>query len=88
MAGLVDPQEGMAIYDPCSGSGGMLIYARSHVADNGGDPTNLVLAGQENNGTTWSIPSSGPTGTHVRMERQEARQSVIPRVARRVCGHY
>ena len=55
MVRLVDPQEGMAIYDPCSGSGGMLIYARNHVADSGGDPTNLVLAGQENNGTTWSI---------------------------------
>ena len=55
MVRLVDPQEGMAVYDPCSGSGGMLIYARNHVADSGGDPTNLVLAGQENNGTTWSI---------------------------------
>ena len=55
MVRLVDPQEGMAVYDPCSGSGGMLIYARDHVADNGGDPGNLVLAGQENNGTTWSI---------------------------------
>ena len=55
MVRLVDPQEGMAIYDPCSGSGGMLIYARDHVADSGGDSTNLVLAGQENNGTTWSI---------------------------------
>ena len=55
MVRLVDPQEGMAIYDPCSGSGGMLIYTHKHVADNGGDPRNLVLAGQENNGTTWSI---------------------------------
>ena len=55
MVRLVDPQEGMAVYDPCSGSGGMLIYAHNHVADNGGDPRNLVLAGQENNGTTWSI---------------------------------
>ncbi|MYA16844.1 MAG: SAM-dependent DNA methyltransferase, partial [Gammaproteobacteria bacterium] len=55
MVRLVDPQPGMKIYDPCSGSGGMLIYARSHVSDNGGDPDNLVLAGQENNGTTWSI---------------------------------
>ena len=55
MVRLVDPREGMAVYDPCSGSGGMLIYARDHVADNGGDPRNLVLAGQENNGTTWSI---------------------------------
>ena len=55
MVRLVDPQQGMAVYDPCSGSGGMLIYARNHVADNGGDPADLVLAGQENNGTTWSI---------------------------------
>ena len=55
MVRLVDPQEGMAIYDPCSGSGGMLIYARNHVVDNGGNPANLVLAGQENNGTTWAI---------------------------------
>lgn len=55
MVRLVDPQEGMSIYDPCSGSGGMLIYARNHVADNGGNPADLLLAGQENNGTTWSI---------------------------------
>ena len=55
MVRLVDPQPGMKIYDPCSGSGGMLIYARDHVVDNGGDPNNLELAGQENNGTTWSI---------------------------------
>ena len=55
MVRLVDPQQGMAVYDPCSGSGGMLIYARNHVADNGGDAADLVLAGQENNGTTWSI---------------------------------
>ena len=55
MVRLVDPQDGMSIYDPCSGSGGMLIYARNHVVDNGGNPANLVLAGQENNGTTWSI---------------------------------
>ena len=55
MVRLVDPQEGMSIYDPCSGSGGMLIYARNHVADNGGNPRNLQLAGQEANGTTWSI---------------------------------
>ena len=55
MVRLVDPQPGMKIYDPCSGSGGMLIYARNHVAENGGDPDNLMLAGQEDSGTTWSI---------------------------------
>ena len=55
MVRLVDPQEGMSIYDPCSGSGGMLIYARNHVVDNGGNPNDLILAGQETNGTTWSM---------------------------------
>ena len=55
MVRLVDPKPAMSVYDPCSGSGGMLIYARNHVVDNGGDPANLALAGQENNGTTWSI---------------------------------
>src|SRR3954453_867270 len=55
MVRLVDPREGMRVYDPCSGSGGMLIYARNHVAESGGNPANLHLAGQENNGTTWSI---------------------------------
>ena len=55
MVRLLDPQEGMSVYDPCSGSGGMLIYARNHVADSGGNAGNLRLAGQENSGTTWSI---------------------------------
>src|SRR5206468_3401237 len=44
MVRLVDPREGMRVYDPCSGSGGMLIYARNHVAESGGNPANLVLA--------------------------------------------
>jgi hypothetical protein len=30
----------------------MLIYARNHVAESGGNPANLALAGQEANGTT------------------------------------
>ncbi len=55
MVRLLDPQEGMSVYDPCSGSGGMLVYARNHVADNGGNADNLRLAGQESSGTTWSI---------------------------------
>jgi type I restriction enzyme M protein len=55
MVRLIDPKQGMRIYDPCSGSGGMLIYARNHVVEQGGNPNDLVLAGQESNGTTWSI---------------------------------
>jgi type I restriction-modification system DNA methylase subunit len=37
MVRLVAPQEGQRIYDPCCGSGGMLIYARQHVGEHGGN---------------------------------------------------
>jgi type I restriction enzyme M protein len=52
---LAKPTEGMRIYDPCSGSGGMLIHARDFVAEHGGDPRNLGLYGQELNGSAWSM---------------------------------
>ncbi|EYT91820.1 type I restriction-modification system methyltransferase subunit [Frankia casuarinae] len=55
MVALVDPKPGMEVYDPCSGSGGMLILARDWVAEHGGDPRNLRLVGQEYNGGVWSI---------------------------------
>jgi type I restriction enzyme M protein len=55
MVEIVDPQPGMSIYDPTVGSGGMLIQSRDYVRDNGGDPNNLSLSGQESQGTTWSI---------------------------------
>lgn len=55
MVEIVDPQPGMSIYDPTVGSGGMLIQSRDYIRDNGGDPNNLSLAGQESQGTTWSI---------------------------------
>jgi type I restriction enzyme M protein len=55
MARLADPDEGMRIYDPCSGSGGMLILSAEHVQEHGGDPRNLGLYGQEDNGGVWSI---------------------------------
>lgn len=55
MVSLIGPREGMRVYDPCVGSGGMLILARQHLEEHGGDPRNLHLYGQENNGTTWAI---------------------------------
>lgn len=55
MVRLVKPEAGMHIYDPCSGSGGMLIMASEYVEEHGGDPRNLGLYGQENNGGVWSI---------------------------------
>ena len=55
MVRLVDPQPGNRVYDPCCGSGGMLIYSRLHVEENGQDATNLSLHGQDPVGTAWVI---------------------------------
>jgi type I restriction enzyme M protein len=55
MVRLVDPKEGQRIYDPCCGSGGMLIYSRQHVEEHGGNPENLSLYGQDNEGSAWAI---------------------------------
>ena len=55
MVELVEPRGGMSVYDPCSGSGGMLILSKDYVEEHGGNPRNLHLAGQEYNGGVWSI---------------------------------
>jgi len=55
MALLLAPAPGMRIYDPCCGSGGMLIQSRQYVEERGGDPRDLALYGQDNNGGVWSI---------------------------------
>ncbi|GAA3923842.1 N-6 DNA methylase [Luteimonas lutimaris] len=52
---IVDPQPGMSVYDPTCGSGGMLIQTRDYISENGGNPRDLALAGQDSIGTTWSI---------------------------------
>lgn len=52
---LLAPQEGMTIYDPTVGSGGMLIQSQQYVEDHGQDPENIALYGQELNGTTWAM---------------------------------
>jgi len=55
MVRIAKPKEEMRIYDPCSGSGGMLILAAEHVEEHGGNPRNVSLFGQENNGGVWSM---------------------------------
>ena len=52
---ICDPKEGMSVYDPTVGSGGMLIQARDYLRECGADSTELALYGQEKMGTTWSI---------------------------------
>ena len=55
MVRIVQPQEGMSVYDPCVGSGGMLILSKQHIEECGGNPKNLALYGQDNNGGVWAI---------------------------------
>lgn len=52
---LLEPDEGMEIYDPTCGSGGMLIQSKKYVEEIGGDVSKIDLFGQEDSGTTWSI---------------------------------
>tara|TARA_R110000823_G_scaffold209703_3_gene339844 strand:+ start:2959 stop:5364 length:2406 start_codon:yes stop_codon:yes gene_type:complete len=55
MVRLANPQEGQSIYDPCCGSGGMLILAKEYLEEQGGDPKHLSLFGQEASGSVWAI---------------------------------
>jgi type I restriction enzyme M protein len=55
MVRLVQPQEGMSVYDPCVGSGGMLIQSKQYVEECGANSQNLALYGQDNNGGVWAI---------------------------------
>lgn len=52
---ITKPEAGHEIYDPTVGSGGFLIQTRQYVEEQGQDPNNLALFGQESNGTVWSI---------------------------------
>jgi len=55
LVNILDPDEGYEIYDPCSGSGGMLIVSHYYLAGKGKDPKKLFLHGQEINVDTWAI---------------------------------
>lgn len=53
LVNVIDPESGHRVYDPACGSGGMLIYARKHVEEHGGDVENLSLYGQDAGGSAW-----------------------------------
>ncbi|ALO08575.1 N-6 DNA methylase [Streptomyces venezuelae] len=53
MVELLGPRQGMRIYDPCVGSGGMLIHAKEYVEEHGGDTSNMFFAGQDANSGAW-----------------------------------
>ncbi|MGI6413664.1 MAG: type I restriction-modification system subunit M [Syntrophomonadaceae bacterium] len=52
---LVKPSEGDRIYDPTVGSGGFLIESIKYIEEQGGNPRNVSLFGQEINLSTWAI---------------------------------
>lgn len=52
---ILDPQSGESVYDPASGSGGMLVETINTVREHGGDTRTLRLYGQEVNLTTSAI---------------------------------
>ena len=55
MVRLVKPRLKHDVYDPCCGSGGMLIAAKEYIDEHGEDGRKANLFGQEFNGTVWSI---------------------------------
>ena len=55
MVRLIKPEQHHRIYDPCCGSGGMLILAKEYIDEQGGEGRKADLYGQEANGTVWSI---------------------------------
>lgn len=52
---VLNPEPGHRVYDPCCGSGGMLIYSAHHIRERGGSMDEISLYGQEKNLNTWAI---------------------------------
>ncbi|PMH28840.1 restriction endonuclease subunit M [Vibrio lentus] len=55
MVRLMKPEQSHKVYDPCCGSGGMLIASKEYIDEQGGDGYRLDCYGQEAAGTVWSI---------------------------------
>ncbi|MEH1935687.1 MAG: class I SAM-dependent DNA methyltransferase [Nostoc sp.] len=57
MVRLLKPQQKMRIYDPCVGSGGMLILSKEYLEESqrNANAKDLSLYGQEANGGVWAI---------------------------------
>lgn len=55
LVSILKPHAGMRVYDPTSGSGGMLVQTRNYLAANNENAANLSLYGQEMNLNTWAI---------------------------------
>ena len=74
---LLEPTEGMRICDPTAGSAGMLIYAAQYVDEQGGNPRNLVLHGQERNLGTLAIGKLNLLLHGLRAARYEGGDTIV-----------
>ena len=54
MVDLLAPEPGMRIYDPCVGSGGVLVASKEYVEEHGGDASGMFFAGQDANSGSWA----------------------------------
>lgn len=52
---LLEPIDGMSVYDPTCGAGGMDIEPCNYVEEKGGDKNTMTVAGQEDNAATWAM---------------------------------
>jgi len=55
LVNLLKPDEGMSVYDPTAGSGGMLIQSQQYVEEQGQNAENIQLHGQELDPTVVAI---------------------------------
>ncbi len=55
MVRIAQPDAGMTVYDPCSGSGGMLVLSKEYLDEHQKNSKDLRLYGQESNGGVWAI---------------------------------
>ncbi|EST29441.1 hypothetical protein N566_22005 [Streptomycetaceae bacterium MP113-05] len=53
MVELLEPEQRMRIYDPCVGSGGLLLHAKEYVEERGSDTSDMFFAGQDANSGSW-----------------------------------
>lgn len=76
MIELAQPQPGMRVYDPCVGTGGMLVAAAKYVEDHGGALHDLTLAGQDTNRSAWSSAAANMLMHGVERFRLEPKNSL------------
>lgn len=55
MVRLLDPADGLTVYDPAAGTGALLVQAAEQVREQGADVFRSAVAGQETEGRIWAL---------------------------------